>query len=276
MPFGLLLACALSVDMPSDATALAAKLGLGWNLGNSLEACSNADSADELLWGNPKTSRELIFAVKAAGFNFIRVPCAWSGYIINKTTYEIRPSWLARVQEVVGYIVDARMYAMINIHWDGGWLEEHPMRPYQEANNKKLAAIWRQIATTLEPFDEHVLFAGANETHEGWSSNPPPEVFDVHLSYMQTFVTAVRATGGNNALRNLIVPAYKCDIRLAVKYYTPPKDTVKNRLFCEVHYYEPWDFCGENGNVYLWDPNTKGSHTSRTGGRRTGWKSRSR
>jgi endoglucanase len=199
----------------------------------------------------------LILAVKAAGFQSIRVPCAWSGYIINKTTYEIGPAWLARVKEVVGYIVDARMYAIINIHWDGGWLEEHPTRPYQYANNKKLAAIWRQIATILEPFDEHVLFAGANEVHEGYG-DPPADVVEVQQSYMQTFVTTVRATGGNNANRNLVVQAFGANIGYAVQYLTMPSDKVANRLFAEVHYYDPWDFCREAGNVWLWGRNFAG------------------
>jgi endoglucanase len=122
---------------------------------------------------------------------------------------------------------------------------------YQDANNKKLAAIWRQIATTLESFDEHVLFACANEVHEAYG-NPPADVVEVQQSDMQTFVTAVRATGGNNMNRNLVVAAYRTDIKLVVKSFKAPTDTVKNRLLCEVHYYDSWDFCGENGQAYLW------------------------
>jgi len=108
-----------SSGMESDAPALAAKMNVGWNLGNSLEATSG-ESASETLWGNPKTTKALIDAVKNAGFNAIRIPCAWNAYIEDPAMYKIQDAWLARVREVVGYAVDNGMYAILNIHWDGG------------------------------------------------------------------------------------------------------------------------------------------------------------
>jgi endoglucanase len=236
--------------MPSNATTLAKKLGIGWNLGNSLESCDGMKSASETLWGNPATTKALIDLVKSAGFNTVRIPAAWSAYIENQATYKIKDSWLARVKEVIGYVVGNGMYAIINIHWDGGWLEEHPTYADQKNVTAKLTALWKQIATYFADFDEHVIFAGANEIHAGYGT-PSAENIAVHQSYMQTFVDTVRQTGGNNVYRNLLIQGYNTDIKITVNNLKLPRDTVTNRLLVEVHYSDPWDFAGEGGNVYL-------------------------
>jgi endoglucanase len=239
-----------SAAMPSNATTLAKKLGVGWNLGNALECC-DATTASETLWGNPATTKALIDLVKWAGFTTVRIPAAWSGYIEDQKTYKLKDSWLARVKEVIGYVVDNGMYAIVNIHWDGGWLEEHPTYADQKNVTTKLIALWKQIATYLNGFDEHLLFAGANEIRSGYG-NPTAENLEVHQTYLQTFVDTVRSTGGNNAYRNLIIQGYRTDIQLTVNNLKIPKDNIIGRLFTEVHYYDPWDFAGEGGNVYLW------------------------
>ncbi len=226
--------------MVSDAAVLVSKMNIGWNLGNSLEACS-ATSASETMWGNPKTDKKLIDAIKAAGFNAIRIPCAWNGYIEDQETYKIKDSWLARVKEVVDYCIDNEMYVVLNIHWDGGWLEENPTYAKQESVNKKQKALWKQIATHFIEYNEHLLFAGTNEVHAGYS-DPTNENIEVQLSYNQTFVDAVRSTGGKNAFRNLVVQSYNTNIDQAVQYFKLPKDNVVNRLILEVHYYDPYDF----------------------------------
>jgi endoglucanase len=252
-------------DMPSDAKTLASKLGLGWNLGNALESCSDSNSASETSWGNPATTKALITAVKAAGFKTVRIPCAWSGYIDDQKTYHIKESWLKRVAEVVGYVTDNGMYAIINTHWDGGWLEEHCTKADQSAVNAKEKAIWTQIATYFKNYDEHLIFAGVNEVREGYG-NPSDDNIAVQQSYLQTFVDAVRATGGNNQYRNLIVQAYRTDIQAAVDHLKIPKDSTSNRILVEVHFYDPWDFCGEGGDVYLWGKDyAGGSHVSSWG-----------
>lgn len=244
--------------MASDAPALAARMGQGWNLGNSLEACSSPAAAGETMWGNPRTTKALIDAVKAAGFTTVRIPCAWSGYVENPTTYKIQSSWLERVGEVVDYCVANDMYAIINIHWDRGWLEENPVFTRQEAVLKKEKALWEQIAVYFRDYDEHLLFAGTNEVHNTDYSNPTSENIVVQLSYNQTFVDAVRSTGGRNAWRNLIVQAFNTNIDHAISYLKMPKDDTPNRLMAEVHYYDPWEFTGMEkdedwGTVkYLW------------------------
>jgi endoglucanase len=231
--------------MESDAMTLVTKMRAGWNLGNSLEATGVTNgvyTAGETLWGNPATTKTLIDAVKAAGFNSIRIPCAWSGYVEDEETYKIKDSWLSRVKEVVDYCVENDMYAIINIHWDGGWLENNPTYSQQVAVNKKQKALWEQIAVAFRNYDEHLLFAGTNEVHA--EGNPTAENFEVQMSYNQTFVDAVRSTGGKNAFRNLAVQGYVTNIQYAYDHLVMPTDNISNRQIVEVHYYDPWDFCG--------------------------------
>lgn len=224
--------------MDSDAKVLAKKMHLGWNLGNTLEAIGG-----ETAWGNPKASKALIDLVKASGFNAVRIPCAWDQYLENQTTYKIKDLWLARVKEVVDYCIENDMYVILNIHWDGGWLENNPTPEKQAEVNKKQKAIWEQIALYFRNYDEQLLFAGTNEVHTT-SGNPTQANFDVQMSYNQTFVDAVRSTGGKNAYRNLIIQAYNTNIDQAVAYLKISTDYVPDRLMVEVHHYDPWNFCG--------------------------------
>ena len=110
-----------ATGMTSTAKVLAAKMFAGWNLGNALEA-----PGDETAWGNPKVTQTFIDSIKAAGINTIRIPCAWDSYIENVSTCKLKASWLARVKEVVDYCFKNNMYVILNIHWDGGWLENNP------------------------------------------------------------------------------------------------------------------------------------------------------
>lgn len=258
--------------MSSNAMALSQKMILGWNLGNSLEATSvnnGVYNASETLWGNAKTTKELIDAVKAAGFNTIRIPCAWSGYIEDPATHRIKYSWLARVKEVIDYCVENDLYVIINIHWDGGWLEEHPLYSHQVEVNKKQKALWEQIAVYFRDYDEHLLFAGTNEVHADYG-NPTSEHIEVQQSYNQTFVDAVRSTGGRNAWRNLVVQAYNTNITHAENYFNMPDDSdgVTDRLTAEVHFYDPYDFTLDNSanSKYLWGAAFAGNPNTSTWG----------
>lgn len=243
--------------MDSDAKTLAAKIKIGWNLGNTMEV--PLSSGGETGWGNAKTTQTLIDAVKAAGFNAIRIPCAWDGYIEDQSTYKIKDSWLARVKEVVDYCIANEMYTIVNTHWDGGWLENNPTYAKQKEVNKKLSAIWTQIANHFAAYDEHLLFAGTNEVHvENVYTDPTAENNEVQQSFNQTFVDAVRATGGRNAKRNLIVQAYNTNIDWGVKYLKLPTDAAQNRLMVEVHYYDPYNFAldenASSGILYWGEP----------------------
>lgn len=222
-----------NTGMSSDALTLASKITVGWNLVNTMEAIGG-----ETAWGNPKATNELIAAVKEAGFNAVRIPCSWDQYLEDQTDYRIKKSWLERVKQVVDYCVDNDMYAILNIHWDGGWMETNCTPDKQTEVDKKLEVIWKQIAIYFRDYDEHLLFAGANEPNVD-----DQQQANVLKVYMQTFVDVVRATGGRNAYRNLIIQAPSTDIDKANTYMTMPADQVQNRLFAEVHYYTPYQFC---------------------------------
>jgi endoglucanase len=228
-------------------------ISAGWNLGNSLESINvynGTYTGDETSWGNPVITRTLIDAVKAAGFNAVRIPCAWSHSIEDESTYRIRTAWKERVEEVVNYVLDNGMYAIINIHWDGGWMDR-PTFASQAAINGKLAALWKQIAIWFRDYNDYLLFAGTNEVHvEGDYGTPSAENTEVQNSFNQTFVNTVRATGGRNAYRHLIVQAYNTNIEYATNYLTMPADTTSDRLMTEVHFYDPYDFALQEDGGY--------------------------
>jgi endoglucanase len=232
-------------SLPS-ASQVADKIAVGLNIGNTLEA-----TGGETAWGNPLISQKLIDGVKAAGFNAVRLPCAWDGHA-DASTHLINAAWMARVKQVVDYCVNDGLYVVLNIHWDGGWLENHVTTGDQAKVNEKQKAYWTQIATTFKGYDEHLLFAGTNEVHQNYDK-PSSENIAVQQSYNQTFVDAVRATGGNNATRPLVVQTYNTNIGHGLEYFTLPKDTAANRLIVEVHYYDPWGFTGsEDSNACLY------------------------
>jgi uncharacterized repeat protein (TIGR02543 family) len=238
-------AAALAQTLP-PATEVARQINVGWNIGNTLEA-----SGGETAWGNPMINQQLIDSVKAAGFNAVRIPVAWDGHA-NQTTRTIDPAWMARVKEVVDYAIGRGMYVVLNIHWDGGWLEEHPLFSFQAAVNDKQRAYWTQIATQFRSYNEHLLFAGTNEVHADFGT-PTAEHITVQQSYLQTFVTAVRATGGNNASRTLVVQTYNTNMWHGMEFFSLPVDTVANRLIVETHYYDPFDYTlNPTGSCLFW------------------------
>ena len=230
----------------SDITAmeLYEKMTVGWNLGNSLDAVGSGLSS-ETAWGNPKTEKELIDAVKEAGFDVVRIPVTWMGHFDNET-YTIDTEWLARVKEVVDYVIDNDMYAVINIHHDGNdtaqsWLTPAPSD--EDSMVSQFETLWKQIAEYFNEYDEHLMFAGMNEFHKGYS-NPSSEYLRITDRLNQSFVDTVRATGGNNEKRILIVQAYNTNGDASLKM-TVPTDTVSDKLMVEIHFYDPWNFAGE-------------------------------
>ena len=252
-----------SAGMESSAIELAQKMYAGINIGNTLEV-----PGGETGWGNPVVSKTYVDGLKAAGFNAVRIPCAWNSHIINTETNEIDPAWLDRVSEVVGYCRANEMYAIVNIHWDDGWLEESFANGYSDEINEKQRTLWTQIATKLNVYDEYVLFAACNE--------PVVENADQMATletYEQTFVDAVRATGGNNANRVLIVQGPGTDVERTYNLFNSlPTDDATDRLMVEVHYYTPSTFCilsedADWGDMdYFW-----GSHTVPGSDRNADW-----
>ncbi len=221
-----------ATGMSSNAQELAAKIKLGWNMGNSLEAIGG-----ETAWGNPAATQELINLVKANGFNAVRLPCSWNQYLSNDATAEISVDWLERVKEVITYCVNNDMYVLLNIHWDGGWLENNCTADKQEMVNAKQKAFWEQIATYMRDFDEHLMFASANEPNVDNAAQ-----MNVLSKYHQTFINAVRSTGGKNAYRVLVVQGPSTDVEKTNNLMKLPTDVVENRIMVEVHYYTPYQF----------------------------------
>jgi endoglucanase len=223
-----------ATGMSSSAVQLAAKMKLGWNIGNTFEAPNNEQG-----WGNPIVTEDYIKFVKHTGFNAIRIPCQWDWHHIDdRKTARINQAWLNRVKEVVGYCVKNDIYVLLNIHWDGGWLDQNINKLKKDSINAKQKAYWEQIATTMRDFDEHLMFASANE--------PPvdnAEQMEILIGYHQTFIDAVRSTGGRNSYRTLVIQGPSTDM---VKTYdlmkTLPKDKVDGRMMVEIHNYTPSQF----------------------------------
>jgi len=257
----------------------------GWNLGNTLECPGsgwNANSTDigwlkaydtsaETCWGNPKTTKAMITAVKAAGFNAVRIPVRWACHITDKAQDKMTVSdaWLQRVKEVVDYCIDNDMYVIINTHHDM-WLEYQPINSKKAENNARLKALWTNIANYFADYDGRLAFAGTNETHiqNNWS-NPTAENLAVQNSYLQTFIDAVRATGGKNYYRHLIVQTYACNPYYGLSnQLIVPNDVAehgRSRMSIEFHYYNPYNYCsGEKGTGYYNYWGTKYTGTQKT------------
>lgn len=231
-----------------DAQTWCKNIVMGWNLGNSLEA-----EGTETSWGNPATTADMIKAIKGEGFNAIRIPVRW-GQHCDVSTMTIDEKWLSRVKEIVDWCLAEDMYVIINTHHDL-WLEHYPINAKKAELNEKLGKLWTNIATAFADYDGRLAFAGLNEVNaEGnWGLTPTQENYDVTNSFNQTFVDAVRATGGNNVQRNLIVQSYRCNPTMGLTNLVVPTDPTPNRLSVEFHYYDPYSYCsGAAGSYNYW------------------------
>jgi endoglucanase len=226
------------------ATEYAKGMRIGWNIGNTLDAVNQVNGfyvPGETNWGNPMITQTLIDSVKAAGFNAIRLPVAWSKFS-DSTTFTIDTNWLHRVQQVVDYAIGRDMYVMLNEHWDGGWADN---RVYADSAyaNKRLRAIWKQVGKRFRDYGSKLMFAGTNEVRkDNYYGTPTTEALNVQMGYNQLFVKAIRATGGRNTYRYLVVQAYNTNIDHAVNYLKLPTDPTSKRLMVEVHFYDPYEF----------------------------------
>lgn len=232
--------------MSKDAKAIAAEMFAGFNMGNSLEAYNQGTTDPETSWGNPKITKAMVDAVANAGFNGIRIPVRWYPHFTDASTAKVDEKWMNRVKEVVGYCLDNDMYVIINTHHEH-WLESFPFYKDSTEVYRKEYALWTQIANAFKDYDERLLFAGTNEVHvpDEWGRPvKAKENTDVQNGYNQIFVDAVRATGGNNKVRNLIVQTYCTNSDWGPELFVMPKDPTPNRLMVEVHYYDPWPYSG--------------------------------
>lgn len=226
-------------------------MGLGINLGNTFEATgSNSDSVSgfERSWGSPLITKELIEGYAKAGFGVLRVPVAWSNLMAED--YTISPELLARVDEVMGWAVDSGMYVIMNIHWDGGWWEKFPTE--KEECMKKYTRIWEQLSDYYGNYGDKLMFESLNE-EGGWQSvwnrysgtagEEKEQSFGLLNEINQKFVDIVRASGGNNAKRHLLIAGYNTDFDLTCDdLFVMPSDPA-GRCAVSMHYYTPSTFC---------------------------------
>lgn len=224
------------------ARELAALMAPGWNLGNTMEPPVSGLNA-ETAWQQTKTTQQIIDYVAAQGFRSVRIPCSWNCH--TNASGEIDAAWTARVRELVDYCLKAGLIVVLNDHWDNGWIETNGFNNLAESNvsakEQTLKSLWTQIAQAFGDYDDRLIFAGLNEPNADTQAKT-----DVLLRYEQAFVDAVRATGGNNASRALIVQGPSTDIEKSDQFYDPSRinDPAEGALMVEVHYYTPWNLCG--------------------------------
>lgn len=263
--------------LDKTAMEMATEMMPGWNLGNTMEAAvtwgdnpvalfsNNGRLASETAWQGTKTTQQVIDYVKACGFKSVRIPCAWVwGHISNATTYSIDAQWMARVKQIVDYCINDGLYVILNDHWDGGWLDDNLMATgaAKEKNKAVLTAIWTQVANEFKNYDEHLVFAGLNEPPVEQQAQLPSLI-----EYEQLFIDVVRATGGNNAKRLLVVQGPSTDVEKTCNWMANkmPSDFIGNKLAIEIHFYYPWNFWGMTEDAdwgkmfYYWG---SGNHVS--------------
>jgi len=215
-----------------SATDAVKNMGVGWNLGNTLDATKWGQSqgwnwpsvtAHENEWGQPTTKPELLKMMKEAGFGAIRVPVTW--FQEMDSNGKVKAEWMKRVHEVVDYVINNGMYCILNVHHDTGEGEDHWLYANTTCYNKvkdTYQYLWQQIAAEFKDYDQKLLFESYNEMLDkygswnyamsnrtgGYDETEAKDAYDAINQYAQLFVNTVRSSGGNNAQRNLVVNTY--------------------------------------------------------------------
>lgn len=237
-----------------DQTQITEAMGLGWNLGNQLEA-SSGGLPSETCWGNPEITKELIDTIKAQGFKTVRIPVSYLDMIGDGPDYKIDTDWLDRVQEVVDYVVNNDMFAIVNMHGDGYYTVDHSWLLCAEDDDKqteikdKYGKVWTQIADRFKDYDQHLIFESMNEEFNNDYGKPDEKAYDNINAYNQIFVDSVRATGSNNEKRWLLLPGWNTNIKYTAgddyNFKIPTDKGCKadgKRIMISVHYYDPFNF----------------------------------
>ena len=239
-----------------SAMAFVGDMGMGINIGNTLDAIgTNTWIAGETGWGNPPITLDFIRALKNYGYTTIRLPVTWAEYIGPGPDFIIEEGRMSRVEEVVNWILGEGLYCILNLHHDGGgsdrsWILKAGKD--SEGTTQQFAAVWKQIAERFSGFQDKLILEAMNEVgfNDVWDQwNPAtregkPEAYRILNTLNQTFVDTVRASGGNNEDRFLLVSGYWTDIDLSCDpLFKMPDDTPDDRLILSVHYYTPATFC---------------------------------
>ncbi len=233
-----------------SADEIASRMGLGWNLGNTLDATGGTTDdvySHETSWGNPRVTKELIQGVKAEGFNTIRIPTTWYNYMDEN--YVIQQAYMDRVKEIVGWAYDEGMFIILNVHHEE-WVNDPDIDKNYAKIGYQLAKVWEQIADNFADFDQHLIFEGMNEPRAvgksyEWSGNS--DCYAAVNYLVQVFANTVRASDkGYNKERALMIPGYAASSSSQVmnSISLPVVDgKVCNNLIASVHCYSPYDFC---------------------------------
>ena len=240
------------------------EMGLGINLGNTMESCGSwinpgKISNYETAWGSPLVTEAMIAGLAKAGFSSLRIPVAWSNMM--KSDYTIEPTLLARVKTIIDWTIDNGMVAMINEHWDNGWMADFSKPALYDERMKKFVSIWTQISNYFSAYGDRLIFESMNEVGfddlwTPWSGTAASKAkaFGIVNTLNQTFVDVVRASGGNNAKRFLVSEVYNTGLEYAYDpLFKMPNDPA-NRSIATVHYYTPACFAIAEGPT-SWCPN---------------------
>jgi endoglucanase len=229
---------AAQAAFPADLGArdAAQQMGIGVNIGNTLDNTAKWETG----WGNPPITKAYVERLAALGFKVVRLPVAWDTYAKDG---RIADDKLARVGEIVDWITGAGMFCVVNIHWDGGWIDKGKV--FGPEAERKYPAYWTQIASRFADRGERVVFEALNEETAFEGAGSTQQAFATLTHVNQLFIDTVRKTGGNNAQRLLVITGYATDFtKTASADYVLPKDTVPDKLLISVHYYTPWQFVG--------------------------------
>lgn len=236
---------AQSFESAKDAVK---NMGVGWNLGNTLDANDpsktwTTTAQHETCWGQPVTKPELMKMMKEAGFGAIRVPVTW--YQEMDADGKVNDAWMKRVKEVVDYVIDNGMYCILNVHHDTGDGDTHWIHASTTTYNNvksKYEYLWKQIAEEFKDYDQHLLFEAYNEIlddNNRWNEPGSDDGYKAINSYAKLFVTTVRNTGGNNSNRNLVVNTYSASSTPnAMKALDLPEET--GHIIFQLHSYPNW------------------------------------
>ena len=217
------------------------EMGAGWNLGNTLEAHNNM-VPNETAWGAPTTTKAILEAVHDQGYNSVRIPVTWGNMVGGAPDYEIDDTWLSRVQDVVDYAISLDMYVLVNVHHDGAqndyWLGLRFQGEEWDAVVDRFEGLWTNIAERFRDYDEHLIFESMNEIR----GDQDTQEDTVKINQLnQTFVDAVRQTGGNNTKRWLAVATEFAWIWEFNEWWELPDDDYctedTNRLMVKAHNY---------------------------------------
>lgn len=232
-------------------------LGNGINLGNTMEAVNTNFGKDldvsmyETAWGQPVTTEAMIVGMKNCGFDTIRIPVAWTNMMdYENGDYTINKAYLDRVQEIVDWAIKAEMFVIVNDHWDGGWWDLFAGTEEENAQAWKIyESIWTQITERFKDYSDMLILESANEElGSGWLNKglEEDETYELMNAINQKFVDIVRASGGNNDDRFLLIAGNNTNIDKTIdSRFVMPKDTVSGKLIVSVHYYDPWNYCGD-------------------------------